>query len=178
MRSRNKTPSNTPSNNLGNTSTNTPCMIARSAPRNTPCNSPSKSLSMTPNNIPSNSSGNTASHNPIKTRCKTPLCAGITGKHRTSTLSPGPTREARHRPSRRVSVCAISAGPKHPHPESAAGADALESLIGGSGSRLEAVVVLVAVTTEGDQALRRCKLVQVCQNLLGTRFVELLTNIG
>ena len=159
MQSRHKTLSNTPTYNLGNTSSNTPCMIARSIPRNTHCNSPSKSPSKTPINIPSNSSGNTASHNPNKTRCKIPLCAGITRKHRTPTLSPGPTREARHRPSRRVSVCAISTGPEHPYPETAAGPNALDSLIGGGGSRLAVVVVLVAVTTECDQALRRCKFV-------------------
>ena len=73
---------------------------------------------------------------------------------------------------------ALLADPEHPHPESAAEASALESLIGGGGSRLAVVVVLVAVTTEGDQALRRCKLVQNCQDLLGTRFVELFTNMG
>ena len=178
MQSRNETPSNTPSSNLRNTSSTTPCMIARSTPKITLCNSFSTSPTETSINIHSNSSPNTASHNPSKTRCKTPLCVGIKRKHRTSTLSPGPTREARHRPSRRASVCAISTGPEHPHPESAAGASALDSLIGGGGSRLAVVVVLVAVTTEGDQALRRCKLVQVCQDLLGTRFVELFTNIG
>ena len=71
---------------------------------------------------------------------------------------------------------ALLANPKHPHAENAVGANAFDPFIGRSGSRLEAVRVLVAVATEGDQAIRRCKLVQVCQDLLGTRLVELLTN--
>ena len=43
---------------------------------------------------------------------------------------------------------------------------------------MEAVLVLVALATQGVQAIRRCKLVQVCQDFLGTRLVELLTNKG
>ena len=70
---------------------------------------------------------------------------------------------------------ALLADPEHPHPESAAGASALDPLIGRGASRLEAVLVLVVAATEGDQAIRRCKLAQVCQDLrmcgaLRTRF--------
>ena len=64
---------------------------------------------------------------------------------------------------------ALRADPEHPHPESAAGANALEPLIGGGGSRLEAVLVLVAVATEGDQAQARSGLPRSPWHALGRR---------